>query len=252
MDKTTLPGLIFALVCLLGGAMMEGTEPGKLVTLPAFVIVIGGTIGAALISFPLATAIAIPKLFQIAIKDAPHDLAHVVETFVKLADRARREGLLALPGVAGLIVAIGITADSFVVFFERLRDELREGRSVRSAVRHAWLLGRKEPTLVDVVKTVIDSMGDAYPELRAREQHLLKTTRVEEQSFLDTIEGGLARFDQLASEPKLFGQLGFRGAAAGGEHEQHGVVAGFQAALDERHEQRLMCELPGLDQPIKG
>jgi chemotaxis protein MotA len=101
MDKTTLPGIIFALICLLGGAMMEGTEPTKLLTLPAFVIVIGGTIGAALISFPLATAIAIPKLFQIAIKDAPHDLSHVVETFVKLADRARREGLLALEQEAG-------------------------------------------------------------------------------------------------------------------------------------------------------
>jgi chemotaxis protein MotA len=80
---------------------MEGTEPSKPVTLPAFVIVIGGTIGAALISFPLGTAVAIPKLFQIAIKDAPHDLAHVVETFVKLADRARREGLLALEQEAG-------------------------------------------------------------------------------------------------------------------------------------------------------
>ena len=41
---------------------------------------------------------------------------------------------LSLAGIAGLIVAIGITADSFVVFFERLRDEVREGRSLRGAV----------------------------------------------------------------------------------------------------------------------
>lgn len=53
---------------------------------------------------------------------------------------------LSLEGVAGLIVAIGITADSFVVFFERLRDELREGRSLRSAVRQAW--GRARRTIV--------------------------------------------------------------------------------------------------------
>src|SRR4051794_42090 len=71
-------------------------------------------------------------------------------------------------------------------------------RILRRAVRHAWLLGRKEPTLVSVVQAVIDSMGDAYPELKQRSQHLLTTTRVEEESFLATIEGGLARFEQLA------------------------------------------------------
>jgi preprotein translocase subunit SecD len=45
---------------------------------------------------------------------------------------------LSLPGVAGLIVAIGITADSFIVYFERVRDEVRDGRSVGSAVEVGW------------------------------------------------------------------------------------------------------------------
>ncbi|GAB2649158.1 protein translocase subunit SecD [Kribbella swartbergensis] len=45
---------------------------------------------------------------------------------------------LTLAGIAGLIVAIGITADSFVVYFERLRDEVREGRSLRSSVETGW------------------------------------------------------------------------------------------------------------------
>jgi len=61
---------------------------------------------------------------------------------------------LSLPGVAGLIVAIGITADSFVVFFERLRDELREGRSVRSAVRHAWQRARRTVIASDMVTLI--------------------------------------------------------------------------------------------------
>jgi preprotein translocase subunit SecD len=61
---------------------------------------------------------------------------------------------LSLPGVAGLIVAIGITADSFVVFFERLRDELREGRSVRSAVRHAWTRARRTVIASDFVTLI--------------------------------------------------------------------------------------------------
>jgi preprotein translocase subunit SecD len=50
-----------------------------------------------------------------------------------------REGYrLSLAGVAGLIVAIGITADSFIVYFERIRDELRDGRSLESAVETGW------------------------------------------------------------------------------------------------------------------
>jgi len=71
-------------------------------------------------------------------------------------------------------------------------------RILRRAVRHAYLLGRREPTLVHVVQTVIETMGDVYPELRHRAEHLVQTTRVEEQAFLATIEGGLARFEQLA------------------------------------------------------
>ncbi|HTL22635.1 MAG TPA: protein translocase subunit SecD [Mycobacteriales bacterium] len=45
---------------------------------------------------------------------------------------------LSLAGIAGFIVAVGITADSFVVYFERLKDEIKEGRTPRSAVDVAW------------------------------------------------------------------------------------------------------------------
>jgi preprotein translocase subunit SecD len=45
---------------------------------------------------------------------------------------------LTLPGIAGLIIAVGVTADSFIIFFERIRDEMREGRSMRVAVETGW------------------------------------------------------------------------------------------------------------------
>jgi preprotein translocase subunit SecD len=45
---------------------------------------------------------------------------------------------LTLPGIAGLIIAVGITADSFVIFFERIRDEMRDGKSMRVAVESGW------------------------------------------------------------------------------------------------------------------
>ena len=50
---------------------------------------------------------------------------------------------LDLAGVAGLIIGIGMTADSFVVFFERIKDEIREGRSFRSAVPRGWARARR-------------------------------------------------------------------------------------------------------------
>ncbi|UXA20149.1 protein translocase subunit SecD [Mycobacterium sp. SMC-4] len=50
---------------------------------------------------------------------------------------------LDLAGIAGLVIGIGMTADSFVVFFERIKDEIREGRSFRSAVPRGWVRARK-------------------------------------------------------------------------------------------------------------
>ncbi|CAN2198719.1 SecD Preprotein translocase subunit SecD [Candidatus Nanopelagicaceae bacterium] len=58
---------------------------------------------------------------------------------------------LTLAGIAGAIVAIGITADSFIVFFERVRDEAREGRSLRSAVDMGWLRARHTIIVADMV-----------------------------------------------------------------------------------------------------
>jgi preprotein translocase subunit SecD len=58
---------------------------------------------------------------------------------------------LNLPAVAGAIVAIGITADSFIVFFERIRDGLREGRSLRPAVATAWPRARRTILVSDFV-----------------------------------------------------------------------------------------------------
>jgi len=58
---------------------------------------------------------------------------------------------LSLAGVAGFIVAVGITADSFVVFFERLKEEVHEGRSMRSAVPRAWVRARRTILSADAV-----------------------------------------------------------------------------------------------------
>ncbi|HET6636269.1 MAG TPA: protein translocase subunit SecD [Streptomyces sp.] len=58
---------------------------------------------------------------------------------------------LNLPAVCGAIVAIGITADSFIVYFERIRDEVREGRTLRPAVERAWPRARRTVLVSDFV-----------------------------------------------------------------------------------------------------
>jgi preprotein translocase subunit SecD len=58
---------------------------------------------------------------------------------------------LNLPAVCGAIVAIGITADSFIVFFERIRDEIREGRTLRPSVERAWPRARRTILVSDFV-----------------------------------------------------------------------------------------------------
>lgn len=72
---------------------------------------------------------------------------------------------LSLAGVAGLIVAIGATADSFIVYFERIRDEIRAGRTIPSAVNHGWkrasrtILASKAVNLLAAVVLYVVSVG---------------------------------------------------------------------------------------------
>ena len=122
-------------------------------------------------------------------------------------------------------------------------------RILRRAVRHAWLLGRREPTLVHVVDAVVTRMGGAYPELLERRDHVLRTTRSEEERFLATIEGGMALFDQIAPSDHPGASETISGDDAFRLYDTHGFpldltelmarergyrvdVAGFERALD--------------------
>jgi alanyl-tRNA synthetase len=129
-------------------------------------------------------------------------------------------------------------------------------RVLRRAVRHAWLLGRREPTLVHVVERVTEIMGDAYPELRQRRATLLRATRDEEERFLATVDAGMARFDELApadARPAAVAERVISGADAFRLYDTFGFpidltqlmarergyaidTAGFDAALEEQRE----------------
>ena len=65
---------------------------------------------------------------------------------------------LSLAGIAGAIVSIGITADSFIVYFERLRDEVRDGRSLRTAVETGWSRAKRTIIVADFVSLIASAV----------------------------------------------------------------------------------------------
>jgi chemotaxis protein MotA len=96
VDKSTLPGLLLGFGALIASVLIEGGSLSSLLNVPAAVLVFGGTLGTALISFPFSSVVGLPKYFVAAVTDKPVDARAIIDTFVHLADKARREGLLAL------------------------------------------------------------------------------------------------------------------------------------------------------------
>ncbi|HEY5491774.1 MAG TPA: alanine--tRNA ligase [Gemmatimonadaceae bacterium] len=122
-------------------------------------------------------------------------------------------------------------------------------RILRRAVRHAWLLGRREPTLVHVVDKVIETMHDVYPELQVRRKHLLDTTRAEEERFLATIDGGMARFEALAPLVSTKGATALRGTISGDDAFRLYDTFGFPIDLTElmARERGYLVDIAGFD-----
>lgn len=98
MDKTTIPGILFGIGMILLGQKLEGGHAGSLLQLTAFMIVVGGTIGAVLVSYPLGEVIAGVKGLKMAMQEKPSDIVQLITQLVELATIARRDGVLALEG----------------------------------------------------------------------------------------------------------------------------------------------------------
>jgi len=96
IDRATVPGLVLGIGALLVAFLIEGGGLMGLLNLPAAILVFGGTIGAGMVGFSLTSLRQLPKSISKAFVDRPIEPREVVETFVHLADRARREGLLSL------------------------------------------------------------------------------------------------------------------------------------------------------------
>jgi preprotein translocase subunit SecD len=109
--------------------------------------IIAGAIGLllvivySLIQYRALAAVTIASLI------VAFGFTYLVITYLSAANGYR----LSLAGVAGMIVAIGVTADSFIVYFERVRDELREGRTLSSAIDAGWSRALRTIVVSDAV-----------------------------------------------------------------------------------------------------
>ncbi|XCB30036.1 protein translocase subunit SecD [Arcanobacterium hippocoleae] len=65
---------------------------------------------------------------------------------------------LSMAGVLGMIISVGVTADSFIVYFERIRDEIRDGRSVRGAITHGWYRAKRTIIISDCVNLLASAV----------------------------------------------------------------------------------------------
>ena len=131
-------------------------------------------------------------------------------------------------------------------------------RILRRAVRHAWLLGRRESTLAPLTDIVVRQMGDTYPELKAKAGEIHEITEAEERRFLETIEGGLRRLDDIFASGapaipgdeafKLYDTFGFPIDLTEIIASERGVevdLAGFERALEEQRSRSRTARISG-------
>ena len=100
MDVLSLIGLLLAVVAILGGNLLEGGHMSSLIQLTAFVIVMGGTLGAVMVQTPIATFVRAMKISKWVIYPVKLNLEEAAEKIVHWSNIARREGLLGLEAIA--------------------------------------------------------------------------------------------------------------------------------------------------------
>jgi chemotaxis protein MotA len=98
MDLATLLGLVVGWASVGVGAILKGGKPEYYVSVPAFLLVFGGTVGATMVSYSLKQMLDLPRVTLHAFLHRPVDVLGTMNRLIRFADRARREGLLSLEG----------------------------------------------------------------------------------------------------------------------------------------------------------
>jgi chemotaxis protein MotA len=156
-------GLLLGWGAVLVAFILDGGQISALVRVPSMILVFGGTIGALIICFPLPIILRIPTFVRMALFADSDDPLITVQTFVRLADKARREGLLSLEeeaqGIENELLREGIQEVVDGTAAEQIQDllEIRIG-AVETRHKEGWYLfeqaGGFAPTL-GIIGTVV-------------------------------------------------------------------------------------------------
>jgi chemotaxis protein MotA len=98
LDIATIVGIVLALGSIIGGQVLEGGHLGSIMQLTAFIIVMGGTIGAVCVQNPLSVVLKGVSLLSLAIMAPKHENKGTIATIIDLGNVSRKQGLLALEG----------------------------------------------------------------------------------------------------------------------------------------------------------
>ena len=122
-------------------------------------------------------------------------------------------------------------------------------RIIRRALRHGWMLGQKQPFFHRMVPVLVEVMGEAYPELAAKQDFVTRALQAEEERFAETLDSGMRIFDDVASRSqgtipgadafRLYDTYGFPVDLTADIARERGLtvdMAGFDAAMAQQRE----------------
>ncbi|GAB2506663.1 alanine--tRNA ligase [Pseudoxanthomonas sangjuensis] len=173
------------------------------------------------------------------------------QTLIKKA--AELTGTTDLENKSLRVIADHIRACSFLIVDGVLPSNEGRGyvlrRIIRRALRHGWMLGTREPFFHKLVPTLVELMGEAYPELPAAQATVERALKAEEERFAETLDSGMKIFDEVAARAdriipgydafRLYDTYGFPLDLTEDIARERGLVvdvSGFQDAMEQQRE----------------
>lgn len=156
--------------------------------------------------------------------------------------------------VAMRVVADHVRTIAFAIADSQLPGNAKAGyvirRILRRAVRYAYtFLDQHEPFMYKLVPTLVSSMGDAYPEIKKQQTLIEKVIREEEESFLRTLEKGIALLDQLAAAAQKAGKKQIEGKDAFTLYDTYGFPLDLTELIAK--EKGMTVDTKGFDEEMK-
>ncbi|RYF31520.1 MAG: alanine--tRNA ligase [Comamonadaceae bacterium] len=151
------------------------------------------------------------------------------------------------------VIADHIRACSFLIVDGVLPSNEGRGyvlrRIIRRALRHGWMLGVRQPFFHQMVPTLAELMGEAYPELQASQELVIKALKAEEERFAETLDAGMRIFDEIAGRSRetipgadafrLYDTYGFPVDLTADIARERGLTVdmqGFEKAMEQQRE----------------